>query len=39
MYVDDMDLDEAQEWLETAEDEGLTDEDIEDLRGRISELS
>ncbi|AOT24726.1 hypothetical protein PBI_STASIA_70 [Mycobacterium phage Stasia] len=38
MYVDDMDLDEAREWLDSADDEGLTEDDKEDLRERIAEL-
>ncbi|AOT27576.1 hypothetical protein SEA_BADGER_69 [Mycobacterium phage Badger] len=38
MYVEDMDLDEAREWLDNAEEENLTADDREDLRERIAEL-
>ncbi|QAY06976.1 hypothetical protein SEA_DATWAY_70 [Mycobacterium phage Datway] len=38
MYVEDMDLDEAREWLDNAEGENLTEDDKEDLRERIAEL-
>lgn len=38
LYVEDMDLDEAREWLDNAEEENLTDDDKEDLRERIAEL-
>lgn len=36
MYVADMSLEEAREWLKYADREGLTRDDIEDLKEHIA---
>ncbi len=36
MYVADMSIAEAEEWLKAADDEGLTENDVQDLKDRIA---